>query len=89
MCSAAWRDRFEDPTVWPAVLRAEPFTFVEQARACAAIGRPTGGWTYIDRDNEPTSLKVEAMSNSYNTFVLVWQPQRERFKRRRVIASPA
>jgi hypothetical protein len=35
------------------------------------------------------TLNVEAMSNTYRTFVLVWLPQRERFKRRRVIASAA
>lgn len=89
MCSATWRDRFEDPAGWPAVLRAEPYTFVEQARACEAFGPPTGEWTYIDRYNEPTTLKVDAMSNSYRTFVLVWQPRRERFKRRRVVAAAA
>ncbi len=89
MCSAAWRDRFDDPARWPAVLRAKPYTFVEQARACAAIGPPNGEWTYIDRNNEATTLKVEAMSNSYRTFVLVWLPQRELFKRRRVIAAAA
>jgi len=89
MCSAAWRDRFEDPTAWPAVLQSDPFRFVEQARACAAIGRPDGEWTYIDRNNEPMTLKVEAMTNSYNTFVLVWLPRRELFKRRRIIASAA
>lgn len=89
MCSATWRDRFEDPAVWPAILRAEPFTFVEQARACAAIGPPGGEWTHIDRNNEAATLKVEAMSNSYRTFVLVWLPGRALFKRRRVIASAA
>jgi IrrE N-terminal-like domain len=89
MCSATWRERFEDPTVWPAVLRAHPFSFVEQAQACAAIGPPDGEWTYIDRNNEPATLKVEAMSNSYRTFVLVWLPRREFFKRRRVVAAAA
>lgn len=89
MCSASWRERFEDPAGWPAILRTAPYTFVEQARACDAFGPPTGEWTHIDRNNEPTTLKVDAMSNSYRTFVLVWLPQRERFKRRRVVASAA
>jgi hypothetical protein len=62
--------------VWLAVLQSDPFSFVEQARACAAIGRPSGEWNYIDRNNEPTTLRVEAMTNSYNTFVLVWLPRR-------------
>lgn len=89
MCSASWRERFDDPAGWPAILRAEPYTFVEQARACDAFGPPTGEWAYINRNNEPTTLKVDAMSNSYRTFVLVWQPRREHFKRRRVVASAA
>ena len=89
MCSATWRERFEDPAGWPAVLRAQPYSFVEQARACDAFGPPTGEWTHIDLNNEPAALRVDAMSNSYRTFVLVWQPQRERFKRRRVIVNAA
>jgi len=89
ICSDSWHTRFEDPAAWPRVLRADPFAFVEQARACAGFGPPTGEWRYLDRNNEMTTLKVEAMSNTYRTFVLVWLPQRERFKRRRVIARAA
>ena len=89
MCSSEWRPRFEDPAAWPAVLRSDPFTFVEQARACAGIGPPSGEWTYIDRNNEPTTLKVDAMTNSYRNFVLVWTPRRERFKRHRIIGNAA
>ncbi len=89
ICSNTWRDRFEDPAVWPRRLTAQPFAFVEQARACATLGPPVGEWQYPDRNNEITTLKVEAMSNSYHTFVLVWLPRREVLKRRRVIADAA
>jgi IrrE N-terminal-like domain len=89
ICSNTWRERFEDPAIWPRVLQAEPFSFLEQAHACAAVGRPAGEWQYPDRRNEITTLNVEAMSNSYRTFVLVWLPRRELFKRRRVIVSAA
>lgn len=89
MCSPAWLERFEDPIVWPRVLRREPFGFVEQARACAALGAPASEWTYPDRNNEMTALTVEAMTNSYRTFVLVWVPRRELLKRRRTIAAAA
>jgi len=75
--------------VWPRTLTAQPFAFVEQARACATLGTPVGEWQYPGRNNEITTLKVEAMSNSYRTFVLVWLPRREVFKRRRVIANAA
>jgi len=89
VCSPSWRERFEDPTVWPRTLTAEPFGFVEQARAAGALGLPEGEWRYPDRDNEMTTLKVEAMTNTYRTFVLVWVPRRELLKRRRVIANAA
>jgi hypothetical protein len=89
ICSDAWRTRFEDPAVWSRVLRATPFAFVDQARACGGLGSPAGEWRYLDRNNETTALKVEAMNNSYRTFVLIWLPQRERFKHRRVIAKAA
>lgn len=89
ICSDPWRQRFEDPATWPQVLRADPFGFVEQARACAGFGPPDGDWRYPDRNNEIVTLKVEAMSNTYSTFVLAWLPRRERFKRRRVVASAA
>jgi hypothetical protein len=89
ICSTTWRERFDDPAIWPRVLTAEPFGFVQQARACAALGLPSGEWKYPDRSNEMRTLKVEAMSNSYRTFVLVWVPAREVLKRRRVIAPAA
>lgn len=89
ICSDSWRTRFEDPNVWPRVLRADPFAFVDQARACAGFGPLTGEWRYVDRNNEMKTLKVEAMSNTYRTFVLVWLPQRERFKRRRILVNAA
>lgn len=89
MCSASWRARFEDPVAWPPVLRFDPFSFVDQARAWTSIGPSQGNWTHIDRNNEPTTLRVETMSNSYNTFVLLWVPRRDRLRRRRVIANAA
>jgi hypothetical protein len=89
ICSREWRERFEDPIAWPHILRADPYAFVEQARACGAFGPREGEWRYPDRNNDMTSLRVQAMSNSYRTFVLVWLPRRELFKRRRIIASAA
>jgi hypothetical protein len=89
MCSPSWTSRFEHPTQWPAVLNTQPFAFVEQARACVGLGSPIGTWGHIDLNNEATTLRVDAMSNSYRTFVLVWLPRRETFKRRRVLAHAA
>jgi len=87
ICSQAWLDQFEDPATWPPILRAQPFSFVEQARACTGFGPPDGNWAYLDLNNESVNLKVEAMSNSYKTFVLAWQPRREILKRRRTIVT--
>ena len=57
--------------------------------ARGGVGPPVGEWQYPDLNNEITTLKVEAMSNSYRTFVLVWLPRREVLKRRRIIANAA
>ena len=81
--------RFEDPLLWPTVLRTEPYTFVEQARVCAGLGPHHGTWRHIDRNNEAAVLGVDAMSNSYTTFVLIWLPRREVLKRRRTLALAA
>jgi hypothetical protein len=86
-CSSSWTERFEHPAAWPRVLNSEPFAFVEQAQACAGIGSPQGAWSYVDRDNTVVTLQVEAMSNSYKTFVLAWLPRREILKRRRVLVA--
>lgn len=87
ICSNAWRERFEDPARWPKHLHAEPYGFVEQACRCNALGPPEGEWTWPDRNLEPVKFRVEAFSNSYRTFVLIWVPARELFKRRRVLAA--
>jgi IrrE N-terminal-like domain len=89
MCSSSWTDRFTNPATWPTVLRSEDFSFVEQARACGAFGPPCGEWTHADRNQDVKMLKVEAMTNSYRNFVLVWLPRREIFKRRRTVAVAA
>ncbi len=87
MCSPQWTEQFEHPMLWPTRLTTEPFAFVEQARACAGLGSPRGTWQYINLNNQASALNVEAMSNSYRTFVLIWIPRREVFKRRRVLAA--
>jgi hypothetical protein len=91
ICSASWRERFEDPAVWPRTLTAEPFGFVEQARAAGGLGfgLQEGEWRYPDRNNEMTTLSVAAMTNTDRTFVLVGVPRREILKRRRVLANAA
>jgi hypothetical protein len=87
VCSKAWRERFEDPGCWPRHLQVKPYGFLEEARRCDALGPPDGEWTWVDRNLEPVKLRVEAFSNSYRTFVLIWVPARELFKRRRVLAA--
>lgn len=87
MCSPSWTKRFEHPAMWPTTLRTEPFTFVEQARACGGLGATNGTWRHINLNNQAALLNVEAMSNSYRTFVLIWPPKRDTFKRRRVLVA--
>lgn len=88
VCSGAWRERFEDPQAWPAVLECAPFAFVEQAQAARGFGPPSGEIAWPNRNQEFVSLKVEAFHNTYRSFVLIWKPRREIFKRRRGVVVP-
>jgi hypothetical protein len=89
MCSSSWRERFEDPVCWPRHLEEPCFSFVEQARACAGFGDPAGTWRHIDRANDTVPLNVEAFHNTYSTFVLIWLPAKQRFKRKVIVAKAA
>jgi hypothetical protein len=89
ICSKAWRERFEDPAAWPAILRSDSFSFVEQTQTVAGERSGRRGWTVVDRNKMPTTLEVDTMSNSYRNFVLIWMPRREVFKRRRSFAIAA
>lgn len=84
--SAAYTRRFGPPRCWPTVLRNDPYSFVAEASGYISNMFPPGcDLTLPDLDNASTTLKVEIFTNSYNLFVLLWQPRRERFKHRRVV----
>jgi hypothetical protein len=89
VCSTSWRERFDDPASWPRTLIVSPYGFVGEAQRAAGLGAPAGTWRYVDRDNQPVDLRVEAFHNTYNTFVLLWRPRREAFKHRRQLAEAA
>ncbi|MBW3537182.1 MAG: ImmA/IrrE family metallo-endopeptidase [Actinobacteria bacterium] len=88
LCSGAWREQFEDPRAWPTVLARAPFGFVDQAQAAEIVKTPAGDLAWRDRNQEELTLRVEAFHNTYRTFVLIWKPQRETFKRRRGVILP-
>lgn len=84
--SAAYTRRFGAPRCWPAVIREDPYPFVTEAsKYVSNMFPPECDLSLPDLDNTPTELKVEIFTNSYNLFVLLWQPRRERFKHRRVV----
>lgn len=86
--SVSYTRRFGDRRrFWPANLGENAYAFIaEIPRATSNMFPPETEITLPDVNNEPTSLKVEVFGNSYNVFVLLWQPQRQLFKHRRVIA---
>jgi len=82
--SKAWAKQFGSASAFPTVLADPPYAFVGNIRRLA-LTPPQSTMTYPNANNEPTTLQVELWSNSYRVFVLLWVPQRERMKRRRII----
>jgi hypothetical protein len=85
--SPAWAERFAPPSEWPTWLTVERYDFVTQVRRALVWSPVDGEWMHTDRDHKPTKLRFELFSNSYRTFALIWVPQREWLRKRRVIAQ--
>lgn len=84
--STAYTRRFGPPLGWPTVLRENPYSFVAEASGYLSnMFPPECDLSLPDLDNIPTELKGELFTNSYNLFVLLWQPRRQRYKHRRVV----
>lgn len=79
VCSKIWETRFGSPVSWPPVLCVTPFSFVDLAQD-AQHSRDVipGHFILPDLNNETVPLKVEAWSNSFHVFVLLWMPRRQR-----------
>jgi hypothetical protein len=88
VCSGSWEPQFGSATNWPNVLAQPRFTFLSHARD-AYVGSPpvSDEWSCADLNNTNRALRVELFSNHYRTFVLIWVPQRERLKRRRIAVA--
>lgn len=85
VASAGWAERFVSPFGWPKVLEQTSYPWLDQARHAHLWGDATAQWRLPNLSNETESLSVELFSNTYSTLVLIWVPQRERLKRRRVL----
>jgi IrrE N-terminal-like domain len=88
--SAAWTQQFGAVSAWPALVCAEPYTFIKIApTARAALSPPRTTFALPDLAHIQQTANVEIFSNSYRTFVLLWLPRRERLKRQRsLLVSP-
>jgi hypothetical protein len=86
--SVAYTRRFGEPRcLWPATLRNDAYAFIgEVPCATSNMFPPRTEVALPDLNGEPTPLEVEVFGNSYSVFVLLWLPQRQLFKHRRVIA---
>lgn len=82
--SRAWTDHYERMDTWPRRICSEPFEFVTGIRTLQDVA-VASALPYPDLNGEPTTLNVELWSNTYRVFVLIWVPQRERLKRKRII----
>lgn len=87
--SAAWAERFAPPDLWSTSLDVERFGFVKDAARALVWSPITGEWTTSDLTGTQVKLAFELFSNSYGTFVLIWVPQRQWLKKRRVIVPGA
>jgi hypothetical protein len=86
VASRAWEEQFVPPAHWPKILERSTYTWLERARNAHLWGSATTQWRQTSRKEQVHALNVELFSNSYSLLVLIWLPQRERLKRRRVLA---
>jgi hypothetical protein len=79
--SKAWAERFG--RTWPSILSSDAFTFLR------VIQSPHDDvpLTFPDCDCHPVEIRAEARSSRYGVLVVLWVPQRERLKRKRVLAA--
>jgi hypothetical protein len=88
ICSPTWEERFGRPDAWPPVLSAPTFSFVSEARQAALWQSTTSGkLRFPDLGNAFRDLQIDAFSNTYSVLVLMWEPRREKLKRRRRLVS--
>jgi hypothetical protein len=83
--SPTWTARFGLPSSWPTTLTSPPYDFLSLAeRAPLSFRPPRAAFPWPNSDLEKT-INAEVMSNTYRLFVLLWVPQRELLKRKRVL----
>lgn len=83
--SPGWTTRFGSASNWPATLSSPPYDFLPLAeRAPFSLQPPRATLTWPAGKGD-TKIRAEVMSNSYRLFVLLWVPQRELIKRKRVL----
>lgn len=87
--SHAWSERFIPPARWPSILDRATYDFLGLAQRALVWSPVAGSWTYPDLTGRQVTLQFELFSNSYRTFAVIWVPQREWIKKRRVIVPSA
>jgi hypothetical protein len=85
--SAAWPGRFDPAARWPRILCSPPYDFIREIPRVNGLVPPRTKLGYPDLNGEIADLSVELFSNTYDIFVLVWVPQRERLKKRAIIVG--
>lgn len=89
ICSPAWEAQFGRPDIWPSVLEVSAFGFLGGASRANAWPQVDWEGNWPGLDNRPVPVRAEIISTSYRLLVLLWAPERERFKRRVVLRQAA
>jgi hypothetical protein len=87
VASPAWSERFAPPARWPKLLSVDGYPFLAEIARLDMEPPPIKFTvTLSDLDGKPCELSGELISNHYKLMVLLWVPQHERLRRRRVLA---
>jgi IrrE N-terminal-like domain len=89
MHSGRWGERFGPANDWPKFLPVPSYPFLEQLQSQFQV--PTGHieLTWPDVNGGPVPIHAEYFNNSYRILILLWVPQRELLKPRRVLVTTA
>jgi hypothetical protein len=89
MHSRRWLDRFGPVNTWPKFMPVTSYPFLDHLhrRLQAQDGRTELAWPDVNGD--AVSIHAEYFNNSYRVLILLWVPQREFLKPRRVLVTPA
>lgn len=86
--STSWIDRFGTTSDWPRQMSETEYPFLVPLASTWGVVDKTFEAKLTDGGGVERPLKVEAFSNTYSIFVLLWRPKRRLAKKRRTLVLP-